>query len=166
MVLTNTNNQNICRNSFSTFKNNLLHLEEERSQVEVKLIPLCDYRCISLNLIKQTGRMCIFPLYLAVCITSDLCHIIIHVEFHIFLWQHLQEQQFKLYVTELNSKVMWGHNAGLCLSPSLLLPSWWFCQFQDPVCSGTAAHCCQSQWWWRLCLSNKMQFPCLKNMLM
>lgn len=42
--------------------------------------------------IKQIGTMCVFPLYLAIH-TFDLCHIIIHVESHIFLWQYLQEKQ-------------------------------------------------------------------------
>lgn len=31
-ALTNTNNQNICWYNFSTFKNNLLHLEEENKE--------------------------------------------------------------------------------------------------------------------------------------
>lgn len=105
--------------------------------------------------IKQIGIMCIFPLYLAIH-TFDLHHKIVHVEFNIFLWQHLQEQEFKLQLAKLKR----GYNKGLSLS---FLPSWWLCQLPDPVCSGTAAHCCRSLWYWRICLSNKMQFPYLKK---
>lgn len=89
ILLTNTNNQNICWDDLTTFKHNLFHLDGKRGINQDKY-----HRAKIQNLTTYSKLRClVLHFYLAID-TFDLCYVIIHVESDVLLCQHLQWQYY------------------------------------------------------------------------
>lgn len=150
--LTNTNNQHVSWDNLSTFKHNLLHLGKKDSEHKSTIINIYFVHFEHLTN-WHNGDFPTLP-----------CH-------PRYLWPLSHYRSCKISrsfltasagTTEFHPKPakQWEHRIHDCF-----LPSWWVCQFQDPECSGRASRCCRSRWDWRPYLTNRMQFPCLKNII-
>lgn len=129
IALTNTNNQNISWDNFSTFKHNLLHLEEDRMMRQrrgrtesVSIFPKQNFTDIQVWIWYKTNwHNVYFPTlpfhpHLWPLSRYRSCRIS-----HFSLKASAGTTEFKLQVTELKREEMWGYNTRLPLSLSLCL---------------------------------------------